>query len=66
MELSDSCAALIKEANSIIEQISSEKTTHLLSYRKGFRLIIIGTELKNDSFIAQGEKYLKSLNIKGF
>lgn len=54
---------LEKEALSILEQILNEKETNLLSYRKGYRLIIIGSQLGKDSYINQGKEYLKKLNI---
>lgn len=59
---------LEKEALSIIEQISNEKIPNLLSYRKGYRLMIIGYQLDNESFINQGKEYLKKfhINIKDF
>lgn len=55
---------LEKEALSIIAEIANEKQIHSLSYRKGYRLIIIGSHLGNESYKLQGKDYLKKFDIK--
>lgn len=52
---------LEEEALQIIKEIETEKIAGEWAYRKGYRLMIIGTDLSNDEFKRRGKEYLLKL-----